>query len=60
MVTGIKLGPNEMRAQTFTDDTTLMIEPNKLSLQSCVKYIKASKTISGLSANLEKTKVIPI
>ena len=37
-----------------------MIERIELSLRSCVRYIKAFKDISGLSANLDKTKVIPI
>ena len=49
-----------MRAQTFADDTTLTIGRNELSLRSCVKYIEAFSTISGLSANLDKTKFIPI
>jgi hypothetical protein len=59
-IMGLKLGSGEIRAQTFADDTTLTIERGDQSLRSCVRYIEAFKSISGLSANLDKTKVIPI
>ena len=59
-IIGLKHGSREIRAQTFADDTSLMIERTELSLRSCVRYINAFKDISGLSANLDKTKVIPI
>ena len=59
-IAGLELGSGEIRAQTFADDTTLTIERTDLSLRSCVRYIEAFKEISGLSANLDKTKVIPI
>ena len=60
IINGLKLGSGEIRAQTFADDTTLTIERTELSLRSCVRYIDGYKLMSGLSANLDNTKVIPI
>ena len=59
-IKGLPLGTGEIRAQTFTDDTTLTIERTESSLQACVRYIEGFGLISGLSANLDKTKVISI
>ena len=59
-IKGIPLADSEIRAQTFADDTSFAIKRETKSLEFCVKYIEAFKEISGLSANLDKTKVIPI
>ena len=49
----------EIRAQTFADDTSLLIQRCIISLLACVRYIEHFSKISGLHANLDKTKVIP-
>ena len=59
-IKGLLLGTEEIRAQTFADDTTLTIERIERSLRACVRYIEGFRLISGLSANLDKTNVIPI
>ena len=48
----------EYKAQTFFDDTTLMIAREEESLRNCIKYTEEFKKISGLAANLDKTNVI--
>ena len=59
-IKGIKLlTQEEIRAHTFADDTSLLIQRCINSLKACVKYINQFSTISGLHANLVKTKVIP-
>ena len=49
----------EIRAQTFSDDTSLLIQRCIISLLACVRYIEHFSEISGLHANLDKTKVVP-
>ena len=59
-IKGIKLQTEEeIRAQTFADDTSLLIERCVSSLKACVRYINSFSRISGLQANLDKTKVVP-
>ena len=48
----------EIRAQTFADDTSLLIQRCIISLLACIRYIEHFSKISGLPANLNKTKVI--
>ena len=59
-IKGIQLQTQEeIKAQTFADDTFLLIQRCINSLRACVKYINLFSEISGLHANLDKTKVIP-
>ena len=58
-IKGVKIGKKECRAQTFVDDTTILIEREEDSLRASIKYIEDFKSISGLAANLDKTNVIP-
>ena len=39
-ITGVKIGENECRAQTFADDTTILIKREEKSLRYCIKYIE--------------------
>ena len=48
----------EIRAQTFADDTSLLIQRCIISLLACVRYIEQFSKISDLHTNLDKTKVI--
>ena len=50
----------EIRAQTFADDTSLLIQRCILSLMACLSYIESFRKLSGLSANLDNTEAIPI
>ena len=59
-IKGIKLQTEEeIRAQTFADDTSLLIQRCIYSLKECIKYIDLFSAISGLHANRDKIKVIP-
>ena len=59
-IKGIKLETEEeIRAQTFADDTSLLIERCEASLKGCVNFINSFSKISGLHANLDKTRVVP-
>ena len=59
-IQGIPLGNKECRALAYADDTSFGILREERSLRACMKYIEQFKSLSGLSANLDKTKVIPI
>ena len=58
-IKGVKIGKSECRAQTFADDTTILIQREEASLRASILYIEEFKLISGLAANLDKTNVIP-
>ena len=58
-IKGVQIGKKECCAQTFADDTTILIKRDEESLRACIQYIEDFKSISGLAANLDKTNVIP-
>ena len=59
-IKGIKLQTEEeIKAQTFADDTSLLIERCEASLKGCVNFITSFSKVSGLHANLDKTRVVP-
>ena len=58
-IKGVEMDGKECKAQTFADDTFLMIAREEESLRNCIKYIEDFKRISGLAVNLDKTNVIP-
>merc|ERR1711872_156388 len=58
-IKGVKIGKKECKAQTFADDTTILINRDEESLRASIHYIEEFKLISGLAANLDKTNVIP-
>ena len=58
-IQGVRIGKKECKAQTFADDTTILIKRDKASLRASIHYIEEFKLISGLAANLDKTNVIP-
>ena len=50
----------EYRANSFADDSTVIIKPEERFLRYLVKTINSFTKISGLHANLNKTAVIPV
>ena len=42
----------------YADDTTLIIDGSKKSLENCLKVLKLYGDISGLCINMDKTKLI--
>ena len=59
-LTGVKFAGREGRAECFADDTTVFIERTEENLRALVKIIKDFASISGLQANIDKTRVCPI
>ena len=59
-ISGITFAKEEARAETFADDTTLIMERSESNLRNAINYIKHFHSISGLACNLDKTSVIPI
>ena len=39
-IQGVIIGGKECRAQTFADDTTILIKREENSLRNCIKYIE--------------------
>ena len=50
----------ESRVESYADDTTIGIKRDEKNLRALIKIINDFKSISGLSANLDKTHVIPV
>ena len=57
-IEGIKFARCESRAETYTDDTTIIIKRTEANLRNLVKIIQDFAKISGLRANLDKTKYL--
>ena len=50
----------EYRANSFADDSTVIIKPEERYLRFLINLINSFTSISGLHANLNKTAVIPV
>ena len=57
---GITIAKEEARAETYADDTTIIIKRNEENLRTLIRIIQDFSKLSGLQANLEKTSVTPI
>ena len=51
-IIGVKIGENECRAQTFADDTTILIKREEKSLRYCIQYIEEFKKTIGIGSQL--------
>ena len=59
-IKGIKFARTESRAETYADDTTIIIKRTEENLRNLVKIIQDFSKISGLHANLDKASVTPL
>ena len=50
----------ESRVESYADDTTIGIKRDEKNLRALINIIDEFRSISGLSANLDKTHVIPV
>ena len=48
----------EARAETYADDTTIIIKRYERNLRKLIKIIQELSKLSGLQANLEKTALV--
>ena len=59
-IEGITYAKSDSRNEAFADDATLFMEGEEEYLQAALDYLEAFSKMSGLTCNLDKTKVIPI
>ena len=57
-IVGLKIEGFEFKLTQFADDTTLILDGTKHSLQSALNTLEIFGNLSGLKMNREKTKVI--
>ena len=57
---GVVLPTGESRVESYADDTTIGIKRDEYNLRTLIMIINDFKNISGLSANIDKTHVIPV
>ena len=60
LIEGIKFARMESRAETYADDTTIIIKRTEANLRNLVNIIQNFAKVSGLQANLDKTSVTPL
>ena len=56
---GVVFPTGESRVESYADDTTIGIKREN-NLRTLIKIISDFKNISGMSANIDKTHVIPV
>ena len=57
-IKGIKVINTTFVISQYADDTTLILDGSKTSLETCLLVLKLYADISGLCVNIEKTKLI--
>ena len=57
-IKGIKMETTSFVISQYADDTTLILDGSKKSLENCLKVLKLYGDISGLCINMDKTKLI--
>ena len=57
-IKGIFIGGSELKLTQFADDTTLILDGSKNSLQAALNTLEVFGSMSGLKMNTSKTKVI--
>ena len=57
-IIGIKVKTHKFKLTQFADDTTLLLDGTRSSLQAALNTIKTYGSYSGLRMNKDKTKVI--
>ena len=57
-VHGISFGTQTLKLTQFADDTTLILDGTKSSLQAALNILKLFGNLSGLKMNAHKTKLI--
>ena len=57
-VRGIKVGNTEFRLIPFADDTTIILDGTRNSLEAVLNMLEVYGSMSGLKVNTDKTKLI--
>ena len=59
-IEGLTFAKYDCRAETYADDTTIIIKRTEENLRNLIQIIQDFSLISGLHANLDKTSVTPL
>ena len=57
-IVGIKIGKTEFKMVQYADDTTIILDGSRDSLQATLNVLEIYGSLSGLRVNTEKTKII--
>ena len=57
-IVGIKIGKTEFKMVQYVDDTTIILDGSRDSLQAALNVLEIYGSLSGLRVNTEKTKII--
>ena len=57
-IKGIKIGNAEVLISQYADDTSIILDGSKKSLDNCLNILKLYARASGLCLNIDKTKVV--
>ena len=57
-IKGITMGGVEFLVSQYADDTSLILDGSRESLENCIRILKLYADASGLCVNIDKTKVI--
>ena len=57
-IKGIKINNTEIKLTQFADDTTILLDGSKDSLQASLNTLEIFGTLSGLKVNVEKTQIV--
>ena len=57
-IKGINIGTKEFKISQFADDTTLLLDGSRQSLQAALNLLEIYGSMSGLRINKDKTKII--
>ena len=57
-IKGIKIGNAEVLISQYADDTSIILDGSKKSLENCLNILKLYASASGLCLNIDKTKVV--
>ena len=57
-IKGITMGGVEFLVSQYADDTSLILDGSRESLENCLKVLKLYANASGLCVNIDKTKVV--
>ena len=57
-IKGIKIGNAEVLISQYADDTCIILDGSKKSLENCLNILKLYASASGLCLNIDKTKVV--
>lgn len=57
-IRGIRIGNVEVLISQYADDTSIILDGTKTSLENCLNVLKLYANASGLCINIDKTKVV--